>query len=255
VAEIVVEVVRAGVVEARHTVHAVAVEDGRIVESAGDPHLVTYFRSSAKPIQVLPLVRARPDLDDREIAIACASHLHRTDQLAAVLSLLAKARMDEDDLECGPEPTRLQHTCSGKHAGMLLLCRERGWTADGYHLPEHPCQEAMRAAFSRLAVLDGGTRTARAMKAHPELIEGPGGVDTELMLVGDGWLAKYGAEGLVCAARGGIGVAVKAEDGAKRALRPAVAAFLARLGFGTGELGDVLVRNSLGDVVGELRAR
>jgi len=289
VAEIVVEVVRAGVVEARHTVHAVAVEDGRIVESAGEPHLVTYFRSSAKPIQVLPLVRARPDLDDGEIAIACASHLHRPDQLAPVLSLLAKARMDEDDLECGPEPTRLQHTCSGKHAGMLLLCRERGWAADGYHLPEHPCQEAMLAeicaaaevdrasvptspdgcgvltlalplermanAFSRLEVLDGGSRTARAMKAHPELIEGPGGVDTELMLVGDGWLAKYGAEGLLCAARGGVGVAVKAEDGAKRALRPAVATFLARLGFGTGELGHVLVRNSLGDVVGEIRAR
>ena len=43
----------------------------------GDPALRTLFRSSAKPIQALPVVRARPDLDDAEIAIACASHLHR----------------------------------------------------------------------------------------------------------------------------------------------------------------------------------
>ena len=67
---------------------------GEIVGQAGDPRLVTYFRSSAKPIQALPLVRARPDLEDAEIAIACASHLARPEQLEAVRSLLAKARRD-----------------------------------------------------------------------------------------------------------------------------------------------------------------
>lgn len=286
---ITVEVTRADVVEARHLVHAVAVSDGGVVEAAGDPQLVTYFRSSAKPVQALPLIRARPDLDDGEIAIACASHHHRPDQLAPVLGLLAKARRDEDDLELGPEPTRLQHNCSGKHAGMLLLCRERGWSVEGYRLPEHPCQQAMLAeiaeatevdpasiptsadgcgvvtyalplermahAFSRLEQLDGGARAASAMRAHAALIAGPGSVDTELMLLGDGWVAKYGAEGLLCAARDGLGVAAKAADGAKRALRPALAAFLDRLGFESGELGDVPVTNSRGDVVGELRTR
>ena len=64
-------VVRGDVVEARHRVHAVAVQEGRVVEAAGDPQLLTYFRSSAKPLQALPLVRLRPDLDDPEIAIAC----------------------------------------------------------------------------------------------------------------------------------------------------------------------------------------
>jgi L-asparaginase II len=285
---IVVEAIRGDVVEARHVVHAVAVHESRIVESAGDPHLVTYFRSSAKPIQALPLVRARPDLDDGEIAIACASHLHRPDQLAPVLSLLAKARMDEDDLECGPEPTRLQHNCSGKHAGMLLLCRERGWPTDGYRLPEHPCQKAMLAevsdaaevdpatiptspdgcgvvtyalplermahAFSRLEELDGGVRAAQAMRVRPELIRGPGEADTEVMRYG--WAAKGGAEGLLCAVSPeGLGVALKAEDGGQRALRPALAAFLGRLGVDTGDLGMVPLRNSRGDVVGELKAR
>ena len=126
----------------------------KIVASAGDPALVTYFRSSAKPIQALPIVRARPDLDDAEIAIACASHLHRPEQLEPVRSLLAKADATEDDLECGPEPTRLEHNCSGKHAAMLLLCRERGWPTEGYRLASHPCQQAMLEEISRAAEVE-----------------------------------------------------------------------------------------------------
>jgi L-asparaginase II len=286
---IVVEVTRGGVVEARHRVHAVAVSGGAIVESFGDPHLVTLFRSSAKPIQALPLLRARADLDDAEIAIACASHLHRPDQLAPVRSLLAKADAAEDDLECGPEPTRLEHNCSGKHAAMLLLCRERGWPSEGYRLPAHPCQQTMRDevaaaaeiapeamstavdgcgvvtfglelermahAFARLEELDGGRRAAHAMRARPELIRGDGADDTELMRLGGGWVAKGGAEGLLCAAWDGLGVALKVEDGAQRPLRTALALFLRRLGHDTGHLGSVLVENSRGEVVGELRAR
>jgi L-asparaginase II len=100
---------RGGREEARHHVHAVAIADGNVVAACGDPALATFFRSSAKPLQALPVVRARPDLDDAEIAIACASHLHRADQLEPVQRLLTKADATEDDLECGPEPTRLEH--------------------------------------------------------------------------------------------------------------------------------------------------
>ncbi len=284
---LVVDVVRGDVVEARHRVHAVAVSDGSVVEACGDPALVTFFRSSAKPIQALPIVRERPDLDEAEFAIACASHLHRPDQLEPVRSILAKAHATEDDLECGPEPTRLEHNCSGKHAAMLLLCRERGWPIEGYRLESHPCQKLMRDevsaaaevepdsmptavdgcgvvtyalslehmahAFSRLERLDGGRRTADAMRARPELIRGEGAADTELMRLGEGWVAKGGAEGLLCAARDGLGIALKVEDGGQRPLRIALAAFLAPLGFATGDLGTVRVENSRGEVVGGLR--
>ena len=88
---IVVEVTRGQVVEARHVVHAVALRDGRIELAAGDRSLVTFLRSSAKPIQALPAVRARPDLDDEEIALMCASHLADPEQLAVVRRLLADA--------------------------------------------------------------------------------------------------------------------------------------------------------------------
>src|SRR5205823_8432923 len=115
-------VVRRGdVVEATHLVHAVAVKDGTTIAEAGNPRLVCYLRSSAKPFQALPLARAYDDLDSRELAIASASHLALPEQLHAVRLLLARAGATEDDLECGPEPTRLEHNCSGKHAGMLAL--------------------------------------------------------------------------------------------------------------------------------------
>jgi L-asparaginase II len=284
---IVVEAVRGALVEARHRVHAVAVSGRAVVAAAGDPSLVTYFRSSAKPIQALPVVRARPDLDDAEIAIACASHLARPEQLEPVRSLLAKASATEGELECGPEPTPLEHNCSGKHAAMLALCRSLGWTSAGYRLAEHPCQQAMLAevaaiaelapeaiptavdgcgvvtfglplermaqAFAQLAQVDGGARVTAAMSAYPELIRGPRAADTLLMGALPGWVAKGGAEGLLCAASAdGLGVALKVEDGSTRAVRSGVAAFLGRLGHDTGELGFVPVENSRGELVGEL---
>ncbi|MDQ3122186.1 MAG: asparaginase [Actinomycetota bacterium] len=291
---ILVEATRGGVVEARHRAHAVAVAGGQIVGSAGDVELVTHFRSSAKPIQALPLLRARGDLDDVEIAIACASHLARPEQLDAVRSLLAKAPAGEDDLECGTRgadagPTRIAHNCSGKHAGMLALCRARGWPVEGYRLLEHPCQqvmldevsaaaevdpggipigvdgcgiptfalrlERMAHAFSRLAELDGGIHAMGAMRAYPELIRGPHAADTVLMQTQPGWVAKGGAEGLLCAVSGdGIGVALKVEDGSQRSVRSALAAFLVHLGLDPGELGEVAIENSRGEIVGELRA-
>jgi L-asparaginase II len=278
---------RGDVVEALHRVHAVAVANGGIVASFGDAQLSTFIRSSAKPIQALPLVRARPDLDDEEIAIACASHLHRAEQLEPVQRLLTKAGASEDDLECGPEPTRIEHNCSGKHAGMLLLCRLNEWPTEGYRLPSHPCQQAMLAevaaaaeiersslptaidgcgvttyamtlermahAFARLESLDGGTRVAEAMRARPELVRGPGAPDTELMRMDDSWVAKGGAEGLLCASRDGLGIALKCEDGAQRPLGVALAAILDELGLESGDLADAPVVNSRGEVVGELR--
>lgn len=278
---IVVEVRRGTVVEARHRVHAVLTDPGgEVVRAAGDPELVSLFRSSAKPIQALPLVRARDDLDDRDLAIASASHLAEPMHLEAVRALLAKAPAAEDELECGGG---ILHNCSGKHAGMLALCRARGWPSEGYRLPEHPCQQAMQEAveealegpplatatdgcgvvtfayplhrlaygFARFERLEGGDRIADAMRLHPELIRGAGSPDTRLMQLRPRWVAKGGAEGLLCAADGqGMGVALKAEDGSWRPLAPALAAFLE----GPEELAVAEVENSRGERVGEVVA-
>jgi len=283
-------VTRGDVIEARHRAHVVATQDGRAVLEAGDSSLVTFFRSSAKPIQALPLVRLRPDLGDEEIAIACASHLARPEQVAAVRRLLKAAPADESELETGPEPTPLEHNCSGKHAGFLAVCRARGWPSAGYRLAEHPCQqeclaevataaevdadsiptavdgcgvvtfalplERMAHAFARLPELDGGARALAAMRSHPDLIRGPAAADSILMRELPDWGAKGGAEGLMCAAGpDGLGLAIKIEDGNTRAVAAALAETVRRLGF---PLVDVLattpVTNSRGERVGEVRA-
>ena len=286
---IVVEVRRNGVVEAAHRVHAVAVRAGEIVAAAGDPSLTWFMRSSSKPLQALPLVRARDDLPDDELAIACASHRDTVEQVEAVRRLLVRAEATEDDLELGYQegrpPQKIHHNCSGKHAGMLALCRARGWPTKGYHLPEHPVQRAcheahaeaaevepqeaasdgcgvvtfalplerMAHAYSRLEALPGGDQIAETMRARPDLVGGPDGVDFSLMRAARGWFAKGGAEGLLCAAGpDGIGVALKTEDGESRAHAPALAAFLGRLGVDLPGLAEAPVRNSRGERVGEV---
>jgi L-asparaginase II len=280
---------RGALTEAVHRVHAVAVQDGTVVAEAGDAGLVAFMRSSSKPLQAIPLARARADLDERDLAIASASHLADDAQLAAVRALLAKASATEDELECGPvgePPSRLKHNCSGKHAGMLALCRAKGWRSEGYRLEGHPVQRAMLAvhaeasevaedeirtgidgcgvltfglplermanAFARLPQLEGGDKVAVGMRAHPELIRGPLASDTRLMKALPGWIAKGGAEGLLCAAGSGIGVALKAQDGNGRALGPAAAAFFRQLDLDLGGLAVVPLQNSRGELVGEI---
>ncbi len=202
--------------------------------------------------------------------------------------LLAMAPAEEQELECGADPSPVEHNCSGKHAGFLALCRANGWPSAGYRLRSHPCQQAMleevataaaveqdaivtevdgcgvatfalplwRAAamFGRLPSLDGGPRVVAAMRAHPEMLRGPVAADALLIQSHDGWAAKGGAEGLFCAcSQDGVGLALKVEDGAFRAVLPALAEVLRRLGVDPAGLGETPVENSRGERVGALR--
>ena len=278
-----VAVTRGALVESRHRAHAVVVRGGEVVEAWGDPDLVAFVRSAAKPLQALPL--APYDLPAEELAIACASHEARPDQLVAVRALLERAGATTDDLECGAEHgSRLRHNCSGKHAGFLFLSRARGWDTEGYRLPEHPLQQGILAlvaeAVDRPAgeietAVDGcgvptfalslremagvfaelvsgrpsGAETVvTAMTEHPELVGGTHSVDTLVMRALPGAVAKRGAEGVLCAGLpDGTGVALKVEDGANRAAYAAAGAVL-----GLPELAERPLRSSRGDVVGTI---
>jgi L-asparaginase II len=287
-----VAVTRGEIVESTHRVHAVAVKDGEVVAAAGDPGLVVSLRSSAKPIQALLLARARQDLEQEHYAIASASHFGTEMHVAAVRSLLQATGGSEDELDCGlqenrpPEP--IYHNCSGKHSGMIAVCRARGWPVEGYRRPEHPLQrelmhevsavaevehaevsaatdgcgvvcfalplERVAHAFARLEHVDGGATIVSAMRARPELIGGEGATDTTLMRTLEGWIAKGGAEGLMAAASAdGLGIALEVEDGNSRALRPALAEFARELGLDLSTFDRVDVRNSHAEVVGEVR--
>jgi L-asparaginase II len=265
-----VTVRRGDVVEAVHRVHA-ATTDG---ESWGDPELTFFLRSSSKPIQAIPFLDGYDDLEDDELAIACASHRAEPAQLAAVRKVLARAGATADDLENGLQGGRpegkLGHNCSGKHAGMLAACCAHGWPLHPYRDRGHPLQQRIAELLGgeRVAIDGCGvptfstslagaatllTRTPRrirdAMRARPELVGGErNAVDTDLMRLRDGWIAKGGAEGLFCAAHeDGRGIALKAEDGAYRAIGPALALVL-----GIDELAETPVQNSLGEIVGAI---
>ena len=170
---------------------------------------------------------------------------------------------------------------------MLALAHARRWPRAGYRLPDHPVQREMlnevaqatglapsriatavdgcgvvtfalplsrmAGAFARLQSLEAGDRVATAMRTHPELIRGPGAADTLLMQTLAGWVAKAGAEGLLCAvAPDGLAVALKVADGNGRAVKPALAALVERLGYALPEFARVPVTNSRGEAVGEL---
>ena len=54
-----VVVTRGGAVESRHRVHAAVVDaNGTLLEGVRNPHIATWWRSCAKPFQVMPLVRS-----------------------------------------------------------------------------------------------------------------------------------------------------------------------------------------------------
>jgi L-asparaginase II len=259
---------RGNVVEAVHLVH-VASTDGLL----HGEDVVSHLRSSAKPIQAIPLADSYDDLEDDELAIACASHHAEPAQLAAVRKLLARAGATVDDLECGPQEGRpegkLGHNCSGKHAGFLAACRVQGWPFTGYRLPEHPIQVRIREllgggepatdgcgipTYAQSLTMQAGLlprtpkRIAAAIRARPELIGGEGADDTALMRLLPGWIAKRGAEGLLCAAApDGRGYAFKVADGNGRALRPAIAAVL-----GVEAFAEVDLVNSRGEIVGAI---
>jgi L-asparaginase II len=264
-----VTVQRGETVEARHLVHVRST--GR---TAVGEDVKCFFRSSLKPIQAIPLVESYDDVSDEEIAVACASHQAEPEQLAAVRQLLERAGAGVDDLECGTQPGRpdgaLGHNCSGKHAGMLAASRAQGFPAHPYREAMHPVQRwiadlvgpadaavdgcgvpTFAMPLSQMAQLFASTppRIVDAMRARPDLVGGAGADDTELMLAMPGWAAKRGAEGLFCAVSpDGVGWTFKVQDGASRALRPAIGRVL-----GLDEFLTVPLRNGLGEVVGSIR--
>ncbi|MBI3941855.1 MAG: asparaginase [Chloroflexi bacterium] len=170
-----IEIHRGNLVDVVHRgSFAVADFDGSLVASAGDPELRTWTRSSLKPLQALPLVEsgayAALRLTPRELAVVCASHAGEPDHLAAVQSILRKARVPEEMLSCGvhpplseaaakslllagQKPTSLHANCSGKHAGMLALAAYLNLPLETYRFPDHPVQKAIRRILSRFTGL------------------------------------------------------------------------------------------------------
>jgi len=113
---------------------------------------------------------------------------------------------------------------------------------DGCAIPAYAIPlRALALGFARFATGRGlapararaATRIRASVAAHPWAVAGEGRFDTEVMtLFGASAFAKTGAEGVYCAAlpEFGLGLAVKADDGGRRAAEAMIAALLRRFG-------------------------
>ena len=123
------------------------------------------------------------------------------------------------------------------------------------------------ARFAAAATEAGSAPAAivQSMTRHPQFVAGTNRLDTDLMRTTKGRLfAKVGAEGFYCAGVPAmkLGIALKAEDGAKRAAEPALLAILHHLDALTSdELGrmqhyaEADILNTRQEVVGRVRTR
>lgn len=146
--------------------------NGEPVLELGDVDAMVYPRSAIKALQALPLVESgaadAAGFNDRELALACASHSGEDIHVETANAMLAKCGLSPAELACGPhwpldpdaayalaasgkKPVALHNNCSGKHAGMLALAIHLKADTDGYEQPDHPVQQRVRRTIEEMA--------------------------------------------------------------------------------------------------------
>jgi L-asparaginase II len=179
-------------------------------------------------------------------------------------------------IAAGIGPSRVLMNCSGKHAAMLKATVASGNAAAAYLDPGSPVQKTitaeierltgattgvatvdgcgapligvplsgLAASFGRLATAEAGTAehlVAKAMRECPEFVGGRGHLNTRVMQLLPGVIAKGGAEGVIAmAAPDGHAVAVKVIDGNPRATTALGLTLLSRCGVDVSAARDLL---------------
>ncbi|MEM9510469.1 MAG: asparaginase [Cyanobacteria bacterium P01_E01_bin.35] len=282
-----VHLLREGILESTHQVEATVCDSrGRVLLMAGNSGASAFIRSAMKPFQALAVTSTgtlqKYNLSDRDLAIICSSHQGKIEQARQAFNILWRADVDPLALQC-PIPegktNRLEHNCSGKHAGILAVCQNLDWPLHKYMKHSHPVQQLILSKVSELLGMPGAElivaqddcgmptysmqiqqmahlyaqlaagnnldleRITRAMTYHPRMIAGDGAFDTELMRLSEGELvSKSGAEGIQCVGRVGesMGLAIKVKDGAKRAKYATAIHLLKQMGWISPAIAEML---------------
>ena len=193
----------------------------------------------------------------KSIAIACASHSGSKLHTREAFRILWDYDIDISNLKCPKLNTSsLEHNCSGKHAAFLATCKKLNWPTETYLKGDHPLQIEIFRIISELLEIDSSEikaerddcgaptlylkliemsklysllsssenaeleQISRAMTSNPSLISDNNKFDTEIIKASHGKvIGKGGAEGIQCFCKvnEGIGLALKVEDGSKRA--------------------------------------
>ena len=193
----------------------------------------------------------------KSIALACGSHSGSKHHSREAFKILWEYDIDIKNLKCPKSKTsQLEHNCSGKHAAFLATCKKLNWPLESYLKGNHPLQKEIFRIVSELLEIpiseinaerdDCGAPTlylklieisklysllsssenaeleqiCRAITANPIMISDNNKFDTEIIKASHGQvIGKGGAEGVqcLCKVNEGIGLALKVEDGSKRA--------------------------------------
>ena len=195
--------------------------------------------------------------DSKSIALACGSHTGSRIHSREAFKILWEHDIDINNLKCPKLKTSpLEHNCSGKHAAFLATCKKMNWPLETYLKGDHPLQIEifrivaelleipvseinaerddcgaptlylklieMSKLYSLLSSSDNAEleQISRAMTTNPIMLSGENKFDTEIINASHGQvIGKGGAEGIQCLSKvnEGIGLALKVEDGSKRA--------------------------------------
>ena len=193
----------------------------------------------------------------RAIALSCGSHSGSKLHTREAFKILWDFDIDINNLKCPKiKNSPLEHNCSGKHAAFLATCKKLNWPLDSYLKGNHPLQIEIFRIISELLEIpasdiyaerdDCGAPTlymklnemaklysilsssdnaeleqiSRAMITNPILVSDNNKFDTEIIKASHGQvISKGGAEGIqcLCKVNEGIGLALKVEDGSRRA--------------------------------------
>tara|TARA_B100001029_G_C14985129_1_gene408497 strand:+ start:45 stop:1010 length:966 start_codon:yes stop_codon:yes gene_type:complete len=193
----------------------------------------------------------------KSIAISCGSHSGSKLHTRQAFKILWEYDIDIKNLKCPKKfSSPLEHNCSGKHAAFLATCKKMNWPIESYLKGNHPLQIEIFRIIAELLEIpetdiyaerdDCGAPTlfmklleiaklysllsssdnaeleqiSRAITTNPIMISDNNRFDTEIIKASHGQvISKGGAEGIqcLCKVNEGIGLALKVEDGSKRA--------------------------------------
>jgi L-asparaginase II len=286
---ITVDITRGSIVESKHLVDVLVMNaEKKILASHGDIYESIYPRSSIKLLQALLLVESGAysalGLELQHLALASSSHLADKIHTDLVHEWLQKLNLTEENLRCGAhapgrddvralllrqnlEPHRGHNNCSGKHCGILSVCKHKNYKLQNYDSFDHPIQKDLMNLLSEVYEYDltnspfgidgcgiptiavplynltlgytnfikreSGKLILEALAKYPELISGDGNLCTEVIRATKGRvIAKTGAEGVFCAFSPvhDIFISLKVRDGGSRASHFAIIALLKEYG-------------------------
>lgn len=244
-------------------------KDKKIILKKGNVLNKVILRSCAKPIQAIIVLENKIKITDKELAIICGSHSASKKHLNILSRFMKKHKIKLFNLKCGIhqpiddneknrliklgiKPNPLHNNCSGKHLGMLVVCKKNKWGLKNYPSPYHILQKSILKKIIRLSEtneifisVDGCgiptfalpviniakmfsnfskgrdkncTRIISAMTKNPFYSGGISQIDTEIIKQTKGrLLAKVGAEGIIVVFHKGNCAVVKIVDGSQRA--------------------------------------